>query len=63
MLDRVERGESLYVTRDGAPVAELRPIGRRSLSTEQLIARARLLPKVDYERFRHDIDEILDQSL
>jgi antitoxin (DNA-binding transcriptional repressor) of toxin-antitoxin stability system len=25
VLDRVERGESLAVTRDGHPVAELRP--------------------------------------
>jgi prevent-host-death family protein len=26
MLDRVERGETIRITRDGHPVAELRPI-------------------------------------
>ena len=26
MLDRVERGETIRITRDGQPVAELRPI-------------------------------------
>lgn len=63
VLDRVERGETLTVTRDGSPVAELRPLGRRSLSTPQLVARARRLPRVDPERLRRDIDGILDQSL
>ena len=63
VLDRVERGETLCVTKDGDPVAELRPIRRRSLPPEELIARAKRRPKVDPERLRHDIDAILDQSL
>jgi len=63
VLDRVERGETLCVTRDGHPVAELRPVGRRSISTSELIARSGRLPKIDYELLRRDIDAIMDQSL
>ncbi|MCL2482204.1 MAG: type II toxin-antitoxin system prevent-host-death family antitoxin [Propionibacteriaceae bacterium] len=63
VLDRVERGETIIVTRDGNPVAEMRPLGRKGLPTAELIERAKRLPKVDYDRLRHDIDTVLDQSL
>lgn len=63
VLDRVQRGESLTVTRDGTPVAELRPLLRRSLPAAELIARARRAPTVDPERLRADIDAVIDQSL
>lgn len=63
VLDRVERGESLTVTKDGTPVAELRPLPRRSLPTAELIARAKRTPKVSPDRLRRDVDEVLDQSL
>jgi antitoxin (DNA-binding transcriptional repressor) of toxin-antitoxin stability system len=44
VLDRVERGESLTVTRDGHPVAELRPEMRIVVNwTEEL---KRLVPAV-----------------
>ena len=63
VLDRVVRGETLTVTKDGTPVAELRPVPRRSLPAAELIARARSAPKVDAELLRRDIDSVLDQSL
>lgn len=63
VLDRVARGESLTVTRDGTPVAELRPLHRRSVPARELIARARRAPKVDPDRLRSDIDAVIDQSL
>lgn len=63
VLDRVVRGETLIVTKDGTPVAELRPVPRRSLPAAELIARARRAPKVDAESLRRDIDAVLDQSL
>lgn len=63
VLERVSRGETLTVTKDGSPVAELRPIARRSLPAAELIARAKRAPKVDPERLREDIDAVLDQSL
>jgi len=61
VLDRVVRGDSLTVTKDGAPVAVLRPVGRRSLPTTELIARARRAPRLDAEKLRHDVNAILDE--
>ncbi len=63
VLDRVARGESVVVTRDGAEVAELRPRVRRSPSAADLIRRRRHLPPVDPEALRRDIDDVLDPSL
>ena len=63
VLDRVERGERVIVTRDGRPVAELRPLPRRSARTAELIARRKPLPAVDDVELRRDIDAILDPSL
>jgi len=63
VLDRVERGESLTVTRDGHPVAELRPLARRPLRASALLSRWRRLAHVDAARLRADIDAALDSSL
>jgi prevent-host-death family protein len=63
VLDRVARGEAVIVTRDGAEVAELRPLRRQSVPAAELIARRRLLPKVDPESLRRDLDAVLDASL
>lgn len=63
VLARVERGHVLEVTRDGTPVAELRPLPRRGPSAEELIQRRRHLPHVDPTRLRGDLDAALDQSL
>jgi prevent-host-death family protein len=62
VLDRVQRGEGVIVTRDGEDVAELRPV-RKGLSAEALTSRWRNLPAVDLEALRRDIDEILDTNL
>lgn len=63
MLDRVVAGELVTVTRDGTPVAELRPLARRPLPATSLVARFAALPPVDPDRFREDIDRVIDQSL
>ncbi|HRN30241.1 MAG TPA: type II toxin-antitoxin system prevent-host-death family antitoxin [Terrimesophilobacter sp.] len=63
VLDRVERGESLTVTRSGKPVAELRAITRPGLTAAQLLERWRNLPDVDPGALRADIDTVLDASL
>lgn len=63
VLARVARGESFEVTRDGDPVAELAPLRRRSAPAAELIARRRLLPPVDPEAVKRDIDAVLDASL
>ena len=63
VLDRVARGESLVVTRDGAEVAELVPLRRKARTTSELIAARRTLPKLDLNRLRDDLDQILDPGL
>lgn len=63
VIDRVTAGETLTVTRNGKPVAELRPLRGRGLSTEELIRRRRGLPHMDPTQLRRDIDEVIDQSL
>jgi prevent-host-death family protein len=63
VLDRVERGERLIVTRDGRAVAELRPLPRRSAGPQELIARRKSLPHVDPDALRRDIDAVVDPVL
>ena len=63
VVDRVLAGEHLVVTRDGHPVAELRPVQRPRLEASRLLARWRHLPPVDAAAFRADLDEILDADL
>ncbi|KGN32973.1 prevent-host-death protein [Knoellia sinensis KCTC 19936] len=48
---------------NGEPDAEDRPMPQRSLPATELIARAKRTPKVDPDRLRREIDEVLDQSL
>ena len=63
VLDRVSRGESLIVTRDGTPVATMIPVRRSPVRPEDLIAARRALPAVDPAQLRRDIDEVTDSSL
>jgi antitoxin (DNA-binding transcriptional repressor) of toxin-antitoxin stability system len=63
VIDRVRRGERVTVTRDGEPVAELRQLPRRRLSAVALIERYQLLPRVDADQLRADVDATIDQSL
>lgn len=63
VLARVGRGETLTITKDGDPVAEIGPLPRRRLSAEELVARWCHVPQLDAEALRADIDELLDASL
>jgi prevent-host-death family protein len=63
VLDRVARGETLTVTRDGHPVAELRPLPPPPVTAETLVRRWRTLPAIDGKRLREDIDRVIDPSL
>jgi prevent-host-death family protein len=63
VLDRVEAGERLTVTRNGKPVAELVPIDRRALTRDEILRRARSLPPVDPAELRADVDALLDTRL
>lgn len=63
VISRVALGEAIVITRDGAEVAELRPLQRRSPSTAELIARRASLPAVDVAALRSDIDAVIDPAL
>ncbi len=63
VIERVRAGEVVTITRDGEPVAELRPLPRKPLSAAALVDRFRRLPPIDVDRFRSDIDAVVDQSL
>jgi len=53
----------VIVTRDGRPIAELRPVPGARLGAVALVERFRRLPPVDLARFRRDVDATIDQSL
>ncbi|MGH3073325.1 MAG: type II toxin-antitoxin system Phd/YefM family antitoxin [Gaiellales bacterium] len=63
VVDRVEAGERVTVTRDGRPVAELRPLRSRGIPAATLLERWRRLPAVEADALRRDIDAALDQAL
>jgi len=63
ILDRVAGGEAMTVTRDGHPIAELRPLPRRPLQAALLLERRRALPVVDPAKLRADVDDLLDPAL
>lgn len=63
ILNRVAAGEALTVTRDGEPIAELRPLRRRPVPARLLLQRWRRLPVVDPDQLRADIDSVLDPTL
>lgn len=60
VMDRVEHGETVAVTRSGRPVAELRPVPKAGLTAEELLARCRRLPDVDPAVLCRDIDAVFD---
>ncbi|MGQ0838079.1 type II toxin-antitoxin system Phd/YefM family antitoxin [Actinokineospora sp.] len=64
ILRAVENGESFVLTRNGTPIAEVRPIRRRTfVPVEELMAMAAHLPKVDFAQFRADLDAHVDPYL
>ncbi len=63
VLDSVMRGESVTVTRQGKPVAELRPIAEEGTPATLLARRWHTLPMVDLAAFRADLDGVLDPGL
>ncbi len=64
VMDAVAAGETFVVTRNGEPVAELRPIraGRRTFITRaEVAALAAANVRIDRDRFRSDLDAVIDQ--
>jgi prevent-host-death family protein len=64
IMRELDQGETFVVTRNGVPVGELVPLRRlRFVSAEAAVAIFRGAPAVDYERFRADLDEVVDQGI
>jgi len=63
VLDSVMRGESVTVTRQGKPVAELRPIAEEGTPATLLAQRWHTIPVLDLSAFRADLDGVLDPGL
>ena len=65
IMDAVEAGESFVVTRNGHPVAELRPISPARAKFVSKAEFARLAPKerIDFKTFREDLDRAVDPYL
>jgi len=60
----VQGGQTIVITRNGVPVAELRPIPPRRFVPRAAIAEAQQrAPRVDAAKFRADLDGVVDQSI
>jgi len=64
ILRAVAGGETVIVTRNGTPLAELRPLRRRTfVPRAEVTHAAATAPPIDASRFRADVDEIVDHAL
>ena len=64
VLREVQSGQTLIITRNGVPVAELRPIPpRQFLARAAINDAARRAPRVDAAGFRADLDRFVSQAV
>ena len=64
ILREVQAGQTIIVTRNGVPVADLRAVPQRRFAPRAVIAEAaRSAPRVDADRMRADLDAVVDQSV
>jgi prevent-host-death family protein len=62
VLGAAEQGEEIIVTRNGTPIARLMPLVDESpfVAAETMDRTSVGLPKIDFERFRRDLQEHID---
>jgi prevent-host-death family protein len=64
IMDAVEQGQEFVVTRNGKPIGELIPLRRgRTVTREQFAAMSANAAYVDAERFRADLDAVVDNDV
>jgi len=64
ILREVQAGGTFILTRNGTPVAELRPLPPRRFVPREVIAQAGLsAPRIDAGQFFADLDAIVDPRL
>ncbi|MFQ6327754.1 type II toxin-antitoxin system Phd/YefM family antitoxin [Nocardia sp. CWNU-33] len=64
VLAAVEAGESFTITRNGKPVAELKPLTRRTfVPIGELASTSAHVPRIDYNEWRADMDAMIDQEI
>lgn len=64
IMRALDRGEGFIITRNGVPVGQLRPLQQRRLvPIEEVVKMFAGGSPIDYEKFRADVDAILDQSI
>jgi prevent-host-death family protein len=64
VIREVQAGQTIVVTRNGVPVAELRPIAPRRFVPRAAIGEAgRHAPRIDAGCFRADLDALVDPSV
>lgn len=67
VIEAVTAGETFVVTRNGEPVAELRPVraGRATFISREDVAElaASLAVRIDRQQFRADLDAVIDPEV
>jgi antitoxin (DNA-binding transcriptional repressor) of toxin-antitoxin stability system len=63
VMRALDRGEGFVVTRNGVPVGELTPLrARRFVAAEAALAAFAAAPPIAADRFRADVDAVLDHD-
>src|SRR5579872_3195041 len=63
IMERLDAGEVLIITRDGIPIAELRPLRRRYFVPKEVAFDAfRGAPRIDVAKMRTELDVAVDQK-
>lgn len=63
IMRALDRGETFVVTRNGVPVGELTPLRHRQfVNAEAAVGVFAGAPTVDLDRFRTDLDALVDQD-